>query len=169
MKHLFVLICVALLVFSCQNKQKTNQLEPLTWINRPIQEADTLDLYHGRTYLPVYSHIYHREDNSTIDLTVTVSIRNTSLKDTIYIHTADYYNTLGHKIRSYVKAPTYICPMETAEIIIAEEDSEGGSGGNFIFEWLIKNNCNTPLIEAVMISTSGQQGLSFCIRGKIID
>ncbi len=169
MKHLFVLICVALLVFSCQDHQTSDKSESLTWINRPIQEADTLNLYHGKTYLPVYSHIYHRENNATINLTVTVSIRNTSLKDTIYIQKADYYNTLGHKIRAYVKSTTYICPMETVEIIIAEEDSEGGSGGNFIFEWLIKNNCNTPLTEAVMISTSGQQGLSFCIRGKDID
>ena len=60
--------------------------------------------------------------------------------------------------------------METIEIIIEEKDSEGGSGANFVFDWAMKNDTNPPLIEAVMISTYGQQGLSFTTRGvRVID
>ena len=55
--------------------------------------------------------------------------------------------------------------METVEIIIEEQDIEGGSGANFVFDWAIKNAKNPPLFEAVMISTYGQQGLSFTTRG----
>jgi hypothetical protein len=78
---------------------------------------------------------------------------------------ADYYNTYGDKIRQYLRQPVFLQPMETIEIIIEEEDKEGGSGANFIFDWAMVNEKNPPLFEAVMISTSGQQGLSFTTRG----
>ena len=55
--------------------------------------------------------------------------------------------------------------METIEIVIEEQDIEGGSGANFVFNWATLNDKNPPLFEAVMISTYGQQGLSFTTRG----
>ena len=55
--------------------------------------------------------------------------------------------------------------METVEIIIDEIDKEGGTGANFLMEWKINQTSNEPLFEGVMISTSGQQGLSFTTHG----
>ena len=55
--------------------------------------------------------------------------------------------------------------METVEIVIDQDDNEGGTGANFIFDWKIKPDTNEPLFEAVMISTYGQQGLSFTTTG----
>jgi 5,10-methenyltetrahydromethanopterin hydrogenase len=78
---------------------------------------------------------------------------------------ADYINTIGENIRQYIKKPIYLKPLETIEIVINEQDIEGGSGANFIFDWTMKNEKNPPLFEAVMISTYGQQGLSFTTRG----
>ncbi len=78
---------------------------------------------------------------------------------------ADYYNTEGNKIRQYIKKPVFLKPLETIEIIIEEDDKEGGSGANFIFNWAMKNHNNPPLFEAIMISTYGQQGLSYSTRG----
>ena len=49
--------------------------------------------------------------------------------------------------------------------MIDEIDREGGTGANFIFEWAIKRKSNEPIFESVMISTSGQQGLSFTTQG----
>jgi hypothetical protein len=104
-------------------------------------------------------------EHQTFDLTSTVSIRNISLSDTVYILTADYYNTIGENIRQYIQKPIYLKPLETLEIIIEEQDFEGGSGANFVFEWAKAKKKNPPLFEAVMISTYGQQGLSFTTRG----
>jgi hypothetical protein len=87
------------------------------------------------------------------------------MTDTIHILNADYYNTAGENIRKYVKEPIFVKPMETIEIVIGERDLEGGSGANFIVDWAIQNVKNPPLIEAVMISTNGQQGLSYTTRG----
>lgn len=81
------------------------------------------------------------------------------------INRIEYFDTHGKSIEKYCDYPIYILPMETIEIIINQNENLGGTGGNFIFDWLIKSNGNKPLFECVMISTLGQQGLSFISQG----
>jgi hypothetical protein len=90
------------------------------------------------------------------------------LLDTVYIDKAMYFDTRGRSIRTYFDRTIFIAPMETVEIVIAERDKEGGTGANFLFNWKIKPTSSEPLFESVMISTSGQQGLSFTTQGKRI-
>ena len=52
------------------------------------------------------------------NLTVLVSMRNTSDLDTIYVLNAKYYDTHGKTVRAYFDHPIYLAPMETIEIII---------------------------------------------------
>jgi len=168
MKHLSILFLL-LSLFACEDPMK-NQLATVdlthNWENREINITmpDSL-MTKGSTYLPVYSEIYQQNKNFTFNLTTTVSIRNISLNDTIYIYKADYYDTYGTRIRQYLDHPVYVQPMETIEIVVDEEDEGGGSGANFVFNWGTKKNKLEPLFEAVMISTAGQQGLSFTTRG----
>ncbi|MFN3176951.1 MAG: DUF3124 domain-containing protein [Phaeodactylibacter xiamenensis] len=119
----------------------------------------------GTTYLSVYSQIYSQTEHRTHDLTATISLRNVNRKDTVYIEEAVYYDTHGTPIRNYFARPIFIAPMETVEIVIDEIDREGGTGANFLFDWRTPLTGNAPLFEAVMISTSGQQGLSFTTQG----
>jgi hypothetical protein len=163
MKNVLKFLLLPFILLSCQEEEKA----PLNTDFNSRQSAykHFNDFVTGKTYLPVYSHIYHIHEHRTFDLTITASIRNTSMTDTIHIINADYYNTQGENIRAYVKEPIFIKPMETIEIVIGERDLEGGSGANFIVDWAIKNSKNPPLIEAVMISTNGQQGLSYTTRG----
>jgi hypothetical protein len=95
-------------------------------------------------------------------------MRNTNLKDSIFINNASYFDTEGNLIRTYFNKPIFLKPMETVEIVIDELDKQGGTGANFIFDWAIKQTSNEPLFEGIMISTSGQQGLSFSTIGKKI-
>lgn len=165
MKNIIKIIFIILLLSSCQG-EKENKIDKSTdFESRKTEITNFNDLVQGKSYLPVYSHIYHRLENRTFDLTITVSIRNITMTDPIYILKADYFNTDGDNIRQYIQKPIYLKPMETVEIIIAEDDNEGGSGANFVFEWAVKKDKNPPLFEAVMISTNGQQGLSFSTRG----
>lgn len=166
MRNVFKILVLASIVGSCGITTADNDsAQQKVWEGHQAS-ADEFDEYcHGKIYLPVYSHIYHIHEHRTFDLTITVSIRNVSLTDTVFITRADYYDTNGEHIRQYITAPVYLKPMETNEIIIAEQDREGGSGANFIFEWAKKHEKNPPLFEAVMISTNGQQGLSFTTRG----
>ena len=167
MRYVFYTFVLTVII-SCVENDTVRNYNNKEWLDRTIKTNNIYVEKKGKTYLPVYSHIYHRQQNTTFDLTVTVSVRNTSSIDTLYVNKVDYYNTVGQKIRKYLKRPTYIMPMETVEIIIPEDDMEGGSGGNFMFEWETSKS-NVPLIEAVMISTSGQQGLSFSVRGVIVN
>ncbi len=165
MKTLIKITVLFIALSACQTENNDTHYEKISWENRKTESLAQENILTGKTYLPVYSHIYHRYDKRTFDLTITVSIRNTSETDSIYLLKADYYNTKGHNIRQYINDPIFIKPMETIEIVIAEKDTEGGSGANFMFKWGSKSECNLPLFEAVMISTHGQQGLSFTTRG----
>ena len=171
MRNLSIFLALACLVASCATTHTEKDfVQQNVWMGNPTSMDKIEGLYQGKVYLPVYSHIYHIHEHRTFDLTITVSIRNVSLTDTVYITQADYYNTIGDNIRSYMKTPIYLKPLETSEIVIAEQDIEGGSGANFIFEWAKTNEKNPPLFEAVMISTYGQQGISFTTRGvQILD
>ena len=165
MKTIFRILFLSLIFSSCQSETDKTPVKQADWGSRKadISNFDRFDK--GKTYLPVYSNIYHINEHRTYGLTITASIRNVSMTDSIYILNADYYNTAGGNIRKYLKNPIYIKPMETVEIIIAGKDLEGGSGANFMFDWAVKNAKNPPLFQAVMISTTGQQGLSFSTDG----
>ena len=135
------------------------------WQHRSYTYKDTDSLFTGNTYLAVYSEIYARTENRTYPLTATVSIRNTSLRDSVFVNKSEYYDTHGDLVKTYFDKTIYISPMETVEIIIAEDHEKGGSGGNFVFHWATRDSLVRPVFEAVMISASGQQGISIATQG----
>jgi hypothetical protein len=168
MRNILGILLLMLVIQSCQEKKEVSSIDPVNWSKRMIDRPLNESLTHGTTYLSVYSQIYSQSEHRTHDLTVTVSMRNTTLTDTLYIEKAEYFDTAGKSIRTYFDQPIFIAPMETVEIVIDEIDQDGGTGANFLFSWRIKPESNEPLFEGVMISTSGQQGLSFTTQGKRI-
>jgi hypothetical protein len=166
MKTIIPIIIIAIIFSACSQKhtgQSNNKINK--WKDKQTSIKSFEEFHNAKTYLPVYSHIYHIHEHRAFDLTITVSIRNISLTDTVFILKADYYNTVGENIRQYIKTPIFLLPLETLEIVIEQKDSEGGSGANFVFDWAKRHEKNPPLFEAVMISTEGQQGLSFTTKG----
>ncbi|MDG4945444.1 DUF3124 domain-containing protein [Weeksellaceae bacterium KMM 9713] len=135
------------------------------WMHRKYNYKDGEVLTEGNTYLAVYTEIYARSEKRTYPLTATLSIRNTSLTDSVFINKSEYYDTHGELIRTYFDRTIYVAPMETVEIIVGEDNEQGGSGGNFVFHWATRNPENKPMFEAVMISASGQQGISIMTQG----
>ena len=165
MKTFGLLFITLLLFYACTNKSGISSVDPVNWEKRKAEIGPVDSLLAGSTYLPVYSQIYHLHERETYGLTVTVSIRNISPVDTVFLLNANYFNTTGEQIRRYFNHPVFIKPLETIEIVIDETDNSGGTGANFVFDWATKPACHEPLFEAVMISTTGQQGLSFLTRG----
>jgi len=168
MRKITLFLCISILFISCENSKEISSIAPINWEKRTLNSklSDTLQI--GKSYLSVYSQIYSTTEHRTHNLTVTVSMRNTNLKDSIFINNASYFDTEGNLIRTYFNKPIFLKPMETVEIVIDELDKQGGTGANFIFDWAIKQTSNEPLFEGIMISTSGQQGLSFSTTGKKI-
>lgn len=167
MSRLFPYLFLIVLGVSCTKHQEESEseVEKSQWQDKFVDPQTLNGLDSGKTYLSVYSQIYSRTQHVTHALTATVSLRNVSETDTVYVSRAVYFNTHGHAIRSYFDEPVFIGPMETVEIVIQEVDMEGGTGGNFIFDWHAHKNADHPRFECVMISTSGQQGLSFTTQG----
>ena len=159
--------CLVVQLYACQEEVKEEVDTQRNQFQRNITHSIPDSLLIGSSYLSVYSQVYNETEHKTYNLTATVSIRNVNRYDTIYIDNAEYFNTRGHAIRKYFIKTLYLAPMETVEIVIDENDKEGGTGANFHFDWRIKPSSNEPLFEAVMISSFGQ-GLSFTTQGKRI-
>ena len=122
----------------------------------------------GQTvYVPVYSHVYHQNGKPQL-LTITLSIRNTSLDSDIIVTSVRYFDTNGKEVKSYLAKPRSLAPLATTEFLVERDDTSGGSGANFLVEWISKEPVTQPVIEAVMIDTSGQQGISFARSGTVI-
>ena len=165
MRRIIKLLFLSLVFLSCESDADKNLDKQADWENRKSDIINFNGYIHGKTYLPVYSHIYLIHEHKTFDLTITISIRNVSMTDSVHILKADYYNTVGINVRRYLKDPIFLKPLETVEIVIEDRDMEGGSGANFIFDWAMENDKNPPLFESVMISPYEQQGLAFSTRG----
>ncbi|WP_445957154.1 DUF3124 domain-containing protein [Yeosuana sp.] len=165
-----VLTFVTILLFidSCDKEKEISSINETNWKKRTVNNFNSDSLVHGQTYLSIYSQIYSETEHRILNLTATVSLRNINVKDTIFIDKATYYNTHGEAIRTYFDKTIFIAPMETVEIVIDESDKEGGTGANFLFNWSIKPNSTEPFFESVMLSTSGQQGISFTTQGKTV-
>lgn len=170
MKHIFLILIISIIFTSCKNNTETSTTaNNINWSKRTINFSNIDSLKSGKTYISVYPQIYSTSQHRTHNLTVTISMRNVNLNDSIYIEDANYYNSKGELIKTYFNKPIYLAPLETVDIVIDENDSQGGTGANFIFNWKIKPQTNDPFFEGIMISTSGQQGLSFTTRGIKID
>lgn len=166
-----LIILVSLLFVGCDSK-KSNTEDPISkidWTEKEVSLKTKDSLVSGSTYLSVYSQIYSYTEHTSIDLTATVSIRNLNSESEVYLFKADYFDTKGNKIHSYVNHPVKVSSLETLEIVIAEFDKKGGTGANFVFDWATEPGDTKPIFEAVMISTYGQQGLSFTTQGHQID
>jgi len=160
-----ILFVVLFAVFACSEHKKEAISKTVNWESREAKTESGQLQFKGSSYLSVYSEIYDMSDETKHLLTATVSLRNTSLTDSLFISKADYYNTKGNLIRSYIKNPIYLVPMETVEIVINRRDTLGGSGANFIFDWATRVETTDPIFESVMIWTTGTQGISFLSKG----
>lgn len=162
-------ICISLwmlvIILSCSEEKKISHLDPINWEKKYTSLPSNDRLIKGSSYLSIYSSIYDGTEKTLHHLTATASMRNVSNTDSIYILKADYFNTHGDLIRTYFDKPIFLKPLETIEIVIDQDDEYGGTGANFVFDWAVQSNNHEPIFEAVMISTTGQQGISFTTRG----
>jgi len=145
------------------NKDGKNVLEE----NQVFLESADL-LLRDTVYIPIYSDIYSESKHQRFYLTATLSIRNTSLTDSIFIEDIDYYDTDGALVRHYIEKVLLLKPMQSIEYIIEKDDKVGGAGANFIVNWGANSTQVKPVFQGVMISTQGQQGISFLTEGVSI-
>jgi len=179
--HFFkgLMCCVFGMSVSCTH-QAPSQSPPVSSFEQSLENSSELisvaeeelpPIASGQViYVPIYSEIYHNLDQErrTFQLTATLSLRNTDRFHPIFIELVDYYNSSGEKIEGYLDEPIQLNPLASTEIVVARNHEDGGVGANFIVEWRAATAVSEPIAEAIMISTSGQQGLSFASSGRVI-
>ena len=157
---------------SCSSQQVSpqpvSQPTPIGAKTKAPAELDVNQIVGQTIYVPIYSHIYIRDKGRVINLAATLSIRNTDAQSPIRITSARYYDTNGALIREYVNESLRLAPMASTDFVVAEDDTSGGVGANFIVEWGASTEVTAPVVEAVMISTASQQGISFVSAGRVI-
>lgn len=71
-------------------------------------------------------------------------------------------------MKSYLKKPLRLSALATTGFLAEREDTSGGSGADFLVEWVASQAVSEPIVEAVMIDAHSQQGISFVWSGKVI-
>ena len=146
-------------LYSEKHQDPIQELEMTTAVDRS-QFA-----YKQTFYVPIYSDIYTDRDNRKVLLSATLSVRNTTLKKSLYINKIDYYGTDGTFIKSYLNKPIELPAMATLNYIVEKEEDKGGSGANFIIEVEGIDETVKPVIEAVMIGNFSNKGFAFSTEG----
>ncbi len=149
-------------------RQPVAQTAPAQAEAKVSTEKDENQVVGQTIYVPIYSHIYVRDKSHVINLTATLSIRNTDARNSIRITSVRYYGTDGAQVREYINEPLRLTPMASTDFVVTEDDTSGGAGANFIVEWSASAEVTEPVVEAVMISTASQQGISFVSAGRVI-
>ena len=168
---LFSLVFIALVIMISIATQVEDIDEKLKYIppQTTVTEIPSKAVVAGQmVYVPVYSHIYAKGGKPFL-LETTLSVRNPDPNENITIASVRYYDTNGNLIKDYLDKPLLLNPLMTAEFLVAQKEIEGGSGANFIVEWISDTTVNKPVIEAVMIGIEGQTSISFVRTGVAIE
>ena len=166
MKAILYVVFLVMVMVSCSNSKVPETKHHSSYHFETVDQSafEQTEL----VYIPIYSDIYYVDSKHTFSLTATLSIRNTSFKDSIYVFSIDYYNSGGQKVRRYNESTLLIKPMESVEFVVENKDDTGGVGANFVVEWGAKPGAQKPYFQGVMIGTTSQQGISFTTEGIVV-
>jgi hypothetical protein len=149
---------------STQTPQAVNPIPTLSAV-----ELSDLDIVMGQlVFVPAYSEIFYGVASQRLGLTTTLAIHNTDLENPIIIRSVRYYDTDGNLVREYIEQPAQLNPMATIGFVIEASDTMGGWGTNFLVEWGAETPVHEPVIEAIMVSSRGTEGVSFVSLGRVV-
>ncbi len=157
------------------------------WLMVSCSQPDTTEIFHlpephyrfvqvdtarfvqfEEMYVPVYSDIYNFDGRTKFLLTVTLSLRNTSTSDSLYISKVNYHDSKGRQVRSYLDSTIVLQPLESVDFVVENHEKQGGTGALFLVDWGTTQPTTRPVVQAVMITTTSQQGISFITEGVTI-
>jgi len=169
-QHLCFYLGIAVVaVAGCTSLQTPQAIQSSAAQPKVVTLDNTVKIIAGQTvYVPIYSHIYTVERERTWNLTATLSVRNTDINYPIIVTSTNYYGSDGVLIRKHLEQPIELKPLASTDFVVDQDDITGGVGAAFIVEWVAQSQVSSPVVEAVMINTVGNQGLSFVSNGRVI-
>lgn len=159
---LTILAIVVVIIFLAVLGRLGNEVANLSWSMESIHDrseeaiesirndvlTDIIVMTGQEIYVPAYSNLEASQNQKILDFSITLSIRNTDLKNPIILISIDFYNSEGDKFRPFITEPLEIAPMATRDFKIAKLDRIGGSGTNFYVKWISESLVNEPVVEA---------------------
>ena len=143
-----------------------NQSQPVS--TEPTINFIDLDIATGQTiYVPAYSEMYFMPDR-TLDLAVTLTIHNTDFENPIILTSVRYYDTQGQLLKEYLVEPRLLGPLASTDFFVEASEQSGGIGTNFIVEWGAEQPVFEPIVEAIMLNTTNDRGISLTSPGRVI-
>jgi len=172
LKALSACLFAALTFSGCAEDAPTKIEAPIDWqahLKPAKLAAGFVPAVAERVYVPIYSDIYYEDSSRKIELVGTLSIRNTDATNSIILKSVRYYGTEGNLIESLLKQPLVLGPFATADVVVPRRNESGGTGANFVVDWMSEQKVSQPLIESVMVSIGSTQNLSFVSRGVVTE
>jgi hypothetical protein len=115
----------------------------------------------GQTlYLPVYSRVFVVDEQRPLELSVTVSIRNTA-NTALTVERLDYVGTNGKLLEKVLETPLLLGALESRDYVIRQDDKRGGTGTNFIVAWTANQPISAPVVQAINIYLGGNHNFAF--------
>lgn len=139
------------------------------WLWFGVAGADPASSSGQLLFVPVYSELAYGDSRATLNLSVTLSIRNTDRKHPLQLKRVDYYSTSGTLVRSYVAQSQTVSPMGAIEFVVSGGDRSGGTAASFLVEWDSKARVSIPVVEAVMLSAASVHGVSFQSVARVLE
>lgn len=166
MRHLFLGL---LLCLGCTQTPTTPVTQmPLPHTARQTEPVKRNEHRGQLLYVPCYSEV-HLNQERRFRLAITLSIRNTSLTDTLVVKEVSYYDSAGKLVKQFADSEIEVGPLATVDFFVPEEDRTGGTGANFLVRWASESPITDPVVEAVMVSTAGANGVSFVSSARVLE
>lgn len=99
---------------------------------------------------------------------MTLIIHNTDVEHTLVLTSVKYYNTHGQLLKDYLAPPHLLGLLASTNFFVDANEESGGIGTNFVVEWVAEQPVYEPIVEALMLSTTSAQGISFTSPGRVI-
>lgn len=140
-----------------------------TIIAPPAVAQETERSFGQKLYVPVYSEIPLGVGRRTIRLSATLAIRNVDPRQSIRVTAADYYAASGELVHRYLSDPRSVPPLGSFELVVTESDLRGGISAAFLLQWEADSAVHAPLVQTIMLGTSGAQGISFVGESRVME
>ena len=119
-------------------------------------------------YVPSYPRIYIRNEERTMSLAATLSIRNVSPSDSMTVTRVDYFDSGGELVRRYLEEPLTLSPLQSTSYVVGVGQAEGDAGASFLVTWSADRPTFAPLVEAVHVTTQMSLGISFTSQARVL-
>lgn len=166
-------VMIMLLGGACAPKEdKDSAVAPaVKHVSKVDKSKDITALKSNYTYVPAYSQVHSmnsEEESAYVNLSITLSVRNTDMEHGLIIKSVKYFNNAGELVKDYISEPIEISAMGSESYFVPAKDRSGGIGANFLIEWTSEQDVNTPYIEALMFGGYGNYGYSWSSMGQIV-